>query len=193
MKKVIILSLSLLLVVNTQLLLTVVSGEDLTFNIGDKFVSSGWMGDGEFGTKYIKLNEGCKDNPYSKPTCIRVEYHPGINQWGGIYWQNKPGNWGSEPGENFSKMKFKKITFMARGENGDEIIEFKAGGIKGKYRDSFEVSVGKVNLEKNWVKYTIDLKGMNLSSVIGGFCWVASGSANPNGAVFYLDDIVYEK
>lgn len=179
-----------------MILLNGVNSEVQPFDIGQKFTASGWMGDGEFGAKYIKLNEGWKENPYSKPTCIRIEYHPGIHEWGGFYWQNKPDNWGNLPGENFSKMKFKKITFMARGENGDEIVEFKAGGINAdgkKYKDSFEVTTGKINLEKDWTKYTMELKGMNLSSVIGGFCWVASSSTNPDGAIFYLDDIFYEK
>ena len=164
-----------------------------TFDVAKFFTASGWMG----GTKFIQLFEGWRENPHSKPVCIKVVYTPGREGegWGGIYWQNKPDNWGDMPGEDFSRKGYRIITFWARGERGIEIVEFKAGGIKPegkKYSDSFEVSTGKVYLEKDWKKYTIDLEGTNLSSVIGGFCWVASHSANPNGLTFYVDDIQFE-
>ncbi len=160
-----------------------------------KFVASGWMGDGELGTKYIQLFEACKENPHSVPICIKIVYKPGPKGWGGIYWQNKADNWGDFKGEDFSRARYKKITFWARGEKGGEVVEFKAGGINApgkKYRDSFEVILGKVVLESNWRRYTLNLEGKDLSSVIGGFCWVASGSSNPDGLTFYLDDIYYE-
>jgi hypothetical protein len=154
------------------------------------------MGDGEQGTKYITLLEGCKESPHSKPTCIKVSYKPGPKGWGGIYWQNKPDNWGDQPGDSLGQGGFKKLTFWARGRRGEEILEFKAGGIHapGKpYKDSFEVGIRKVTLESKWKQYTINLEGKNLASVIGGFCWVANQSANPNGLTFYLDDILYER
>lgn len=165
------------------------------FDIAAQFTASGSMGDGEQGPKYIQLMEGWKDKPHSTPSCIKVIYSPGPNGWGGIYWQNKPDNWGDKPGEDFNHAGYKKLTFWARGETGDELIEFKAGGINtlGKqYKDSFEISAGKIQLEKEWKQYTLDLEGKNLSSVIGGFCWVAAKSANLHGATFYLDDIDYE-
>jgi hypothetical protein len=39
----------------------------------------------------------------------------------------------------------------------------------------------------------IDLTGKDLKSVGGGFGWVANASNNPNGAIFYLDDVKYDK
>lgn len=165
------------------------------FDIGAKFYASGWMGDGEYGTRYIQLIEGWKENPHSPPICIKIVYTPGPNGWGGIYWQNKPDNWGDKPGENLRSVGYSKLTFWARGEEGGEIVEFKTGGIavSGKeHKDSFEVEMGKIILENKWEKYTIDLEGQDLSSVIGGFCWVANRSGNPNGLTFYLDDIHFE-
>ena len=160
-----------------------------------KFIASGWMGAGEAGEKYITFNEGCDKSPHSPPVCIKVTYKPDPKGWGGLYWQNQADNWGDKPGDNLSKSGYKKVTFFARGEKGGEIVEFKAGGINTpgkKYKDSFEVAMGKVTLEKKWNQYTISLEGKDLSSVIGGFCWVASKSANPKGVTFYLDDILYE-
>ncbi|HZT61325.1 MAG TPA: hypothetical protein VFA21_22145 [Pyrinomonadaceae bacterium] len=165
------------------------------FDIAARFTASGFMGDGEQGRKYVQLLEAWTTNPHSTPNCIKVVYSPGPNGWGGVYWQNKPDNWGDQPGDDFSHEGYKKLTFWARGETGNEVVEFKAGGNNkpGKqYKDSFEASTGKVQLDKDWKQYTLDLGGENLSSVIGGFCWVAAASANPKGATFYLDDILYE-
>ena len=92
-------------------------------------------------------------------------------------------------------MGAKNITFWARGEKGGEIVEFKAGGIRDSkkiYRDSFEFSTNNIILSDNWKRYEIDLARQDLSHVIGAFAWVATKDANPQGLVFYLDDIRYE-
>jgi hypothetical protein len=165
------------------------------FDILSIFYPAGWMGDGETGTRYINFHEGWKNDPHSVPTCVKITYNPGPKGWAGIYWQNKPNSWGDKPGANFQKMGYKKLTFWARGEKGGEVVEFKAGGINapGKiYRDSFDVSTGRIVLEKEWKQYTIDLEDEDLSSVIGGFCWVAARSSNPEGLTFYIDDVYYD-
>ncbi|MGD2087153.1 MAG: hypothetical protein PVH61_13300 [Candidatus Aminicenantes bacterium] len=165
-------------------------------DIWARFTASGYMGDGqEYGERSIQLHLASQENPHSAPICIRITYVPMTVGWGGVYWQNQADNWGDLPGNNFQKKGYKKLTFWARGENGREVVEFKTGGINapGKpYRDSFEASTGNVVLDTTWKQYTIDLEEQDLSSVIGGFCWVASRAANPNGLTFYLDDIYYE-
>ena len=169
--------------------------ESRSFDVLSHFTASGWMGDGEQGTKYVQLSEAWEDNPHSEPVCVKITYLPGPKGWAGIYWQNKPDNWGDKPGENLSNPKHSKITLWARGEKGGETVEFKAGGIDApgkKYKDSFEVSIGKVYLDKAWKQYTIDLDNSDLSCVIGGFAWLVSKSANPNGATVYIDDVTYE-
>jgi len=50
-----------------------------------------------------------------------------------------------------------------------------------------------VVLADYWQQFTIDLRGKNLSSIIGGFAWATNLDVNPNGVVFYLDDIRYEQ
>lgn len=47
-------------------------------------------------------------------------------------------------------------------------------------------------IRPGWKKITINVSNLNLSYVLGGFAWVAAIADNPNGAVFYLDDIQYE-
>ena len=166
-----------------------------TVNVYAKFYPSGWMGDGEQGEKYIKYIGASKENPHSGPTCIKIQYIPGTVRWGGFYWQNKPDNWGDKPGENYSANNYSVIKFYARGQEGGEVVEFKAGGInaKGKkYKDSFEISLGKVILTKDWKEYKVNLAGLDLSCIIGGFCWVVAAADNPEGVTFFLDDITYE-
>mgnify|MGYP001585473654 CR=1 FL=1 len=48
-----------------------------------------------------------------------------------------------------------------------------------------------MTLTKDWKDYEIDLTGLDLSYIIGGFVWAAKADDNPEGAVFYLDDVAY--
>jgi hypothetical protein len=41
-------------------------------------------------------------------------------------------------------------------------------------------------------KYTIDLKGKDLSNIIGSLCFAVSKNDNPKGFTVYLDDIIYK-
>ncbi|MBU4305304.1 MAG: hypothetical protein KJ893_06770 [Candidatus Omnitrophica bacterium] len=156
------------------------------------YIPSGWMGD--YGD--IKLDENCKEKPYSGVTCIKFSYSAQGKQganWAGVFWQNPPNNWGEKKG-GFDIRGAKKITFWARGEAGDERIqEFKAGGISGTYPDSDSAGIGPVDLTSEWQQYTIDLSDVDLSYISGGFCWATNADSNPQGCTFYLDDIRYEQ
>jgi hypothetical protein len=53
--------------------------------------------------------------------------------------------------------------------------------------------LGKIfKLSTKWQKYSINLHGLNLTNIMGGFAWVADAKHNPAGAAFYLDDIQYQ-
>jgi hypothetical protein len=154
-------------------------------------VASGYMGDPE-----IALYENWKDIPCSEKSdsfCVKITYTPGNTGWGGIYWLNIPNDWCE--GRNLSSDGYNEIVFYARGERGGELVEFKAGDVicpnNKQQKDSFRATLGNIRLTQNWKKYSIDIKGKNLSNVIGIFCWVASGKANINGLTFYLDDVFY--
>ena len=155
------------------------------------FIASGWMGDSS-DIRYEGVN---REDPYLGDTCIKITYNNKATQgsrWAGIYWQNPANNWGNVDG-GFDLSKATKVTFWAKGAKGGERIEeFKIGGIMGEYSDSDIASIGPVILNKEWTQYTIDLKGKDLSYIIGGFCWATNLDANPDGATFYLDEIKYE-
>ena len=155
------------------------------------FIPSGWMGD--YGD--LKINESWKENPHSRRNCIRIDYSGRKAQgagWAGMYWQEPQNNWGNIPG-GYDLTGAKELVFYARGEKGDEVItEFKIGGIQGEFSDSTSVSIGPIVLTPEWKEYKIPLENEDLSRVIGGFAFVISRMENPDGAVFYLDDIKYE-
>ncbi len=159
--------------------------------VGNHYIPSGWMGD--YGD--IKYDGASKEDPYLGDSCIKIIYNGKATQgagWAGIYWQNPANNWGNVDA-GFDLSKTTKLTFWARGEKGGERIEeFKAGGIMGEYSDSDSASISPVILNKEWTQYTIDLKGKDMSYIIGGFCWSTSLDNNPDGATFYLDEIKYE-
>ena len=122
--------------------------------------------------------------------------------WAGIYWQQPAGNWGTVPEAGFDLRSYNRLTFCARGEVGGEQIEFGTGGIG---RDSsncsriepYPDSACKVSrwitLTNQWQEYTLDLSSSNLSYVIGGFLWATNRNSNPGGAVFYVDEIRFER
>ena len=173
--------------------------EPKTFNVytekgskDNRFYPSGWMGD--YGD--IKLDVACKEKPHSGSTCIKITYTAEQKQgagWAGMYWQNPPNNWGTEPG-GFDLTGAARLVFWARGaKGGEKITEFKVGGITGEFADTGSASIGNIILPPEWNQYSIDLTKMNLSRISGGFCWAANLQDNPNGFTIYLDDIYYEK
>ena len=177
-------------------LITNVLAKQQRVDIQNLFTPSGWMGDGEDGRKYIDFKGAYEKDFHSDSNCIKIKYTFGPKRWAGIYWQNQPDNWGDNSGNNYSKKGFKRVALWAKGTTGKEVVEFKSGGIKNankKYHDSFTVTTGRVTLSKEWQQYVIELDNSDLSSVIGGFCWVASGDYNNSKSItFYIDDIYFE-
>lgn len=160
-------------------------------SVSNHYIPSGWMGD--YGD--IKIDIGSVEDPYMGNSCIKIAYSGKGAQgarWAGIYWQNPANNWGDKKG-GYDLSNATKLTFWARGAKGGERIEeFKSGGLFGEYSDTDVAAVGPVILTKDWKQYTVDLKGKDFSSIIGGFCWATNVDVNPEGATFYLDEIRYE-
>ncbi len=91
------------------------------------------------------------------------------------------------------------LTFWAKGQLGDEQVEFFTGG---QWRDQCEAfrnidslqpaaATDVLTLTREWEQYSLDLRGKNLTKVIGGFGFVTNTCLNPMGAIFYLDNIEY--
>lgn len=138
-------------------------------------------------------------------TSIRCRYDAkSPSGWAGWYFLNgtlsgtdpaPAPNWGAVPNAGITVLAgATMLTFWARGESGGEEVEFFLAGIGGPYGDSAArrpAAGTRTTLTNVWQRYSIDLTGMDLSYVIGGFAWLADTSHNPGGATFYLDDIEY--
>jgi hypothetical protein len=97
-----------------------------------------------------------------------------------------------EPKSKYDLKGAKRLVFYARGKYGGEIVQFNIGSIAlGSDRLS-TASSGPIVLSDDWREYSIDLEGLNLTNTIMGFAIELNRFDNPDGAVFYLDEIRYE-
>ncbi|HCI44488.1 MAG TPA: hypothetical protein DE315_02995 [Candidatus Omnitrophica bacterium] len=156
------------------------------------YVPSGFMPDGQC----LSLNEAWTGDCHSGKSCIRVEYDVMCSRkdqrWAGIYWLNPANNWGQRKG-GFNLTGAQQLTFWARGDKGGEQIqEFTVGGIMGNYPDTDIAVIGPVILSGEWRRYTVDLRGKDLSYISGGIAWSTSEDVNPETCTFYLDEIRFE-
>lgn len=141
---------------------------------------------------------------YTGAECKMFNYQAG-GEWGGVlWWPNGCGDSGTPEAwdavregtcainvlksNNFSQIQ--KLTFWAKGKTGNEVIEFKVGAPDISPKPGR--SSGKVTLSTDWQNYEIGLRGLDISSVTGLFMWVTTDTDNPDGAVFFLDDIQFE-
>lgn len=155
------------------------------------YIPAGWMGD--FGD--LKFNQGFMEKGKN---VINVIYSAQRKQgagWSGIYWQVPANNWGDKRG-GFDLSSYTKLKFLARGATGGEYIDkFMIGGITGQTEegDSDTAATDALTLTKDWKEYTIDLKGLDMKHIIGGFGFALNADSNPSGASFFLDKIRLEK
>lgn len=158
----------------------------------NNYIPSGFMGD--YGD--LKISLRCYIKPCKGKSCMKINYSARESQgngWAGIYWQSTANNWGTE-GTGLNLSGAKRLVFYMKGEKGGEVIEkCKVGGIRGsEFVDTADVDFGPIILKKSWQRYVINLSGYNLSHIIGGFAFVVTTESNPNGVVFYLDEVVFE-
>lgn len=158
-----------------------------------------------------RMTGGSTENPHSGATAIRAELAPTTPLgYGGFYLLNgllPPGeqspqlNFGETPNAGVDLRGATVLTFWARGLRGGERVEFFLAGVgrnpetgtaTAPFPDSSPVIKIEVPLQRRWTQYRINLTGKNLRYVLGGFGWSASIERNPDGVVFFLDDIQYE-
>lgn len=160
----------------------------------NRYVASGYMPTGEC----LKIDDSWTDNCQEGKTCIRTTYDTVCSnksrRWAGVYWLNPADNWGDKKG-GYNLTGASRLVFWAKGEKGGEqIAEFRVGGvgINREFPDSDTATIGPVILSNEWREYTIDLRDKDLSNLAGGFAWIANVDSNPDGCVFFLDDIHFE-
>lgn len=156
----------------------------------NRFTPSGFMGD--VGNFFLSYDYKRKSPLRNSGGSLRIKYVPeGKKRWAGVYFLYPPNNWGNIR-EGYNLTGATEFVFYARGERGGEKISLiKIGGIAGKYPDSDTFQTGPIRLSRKWKRYTIDISGLNLRYIAGGFCVILKKEDNPQGCVMYLDGIAY--
>jgi hypothetical protein len=143
--------------------------------------------------KRIHWEKTAPSDAHSAPDAWKIDFEKS-GGFAGVCWKNKLGNEGEAPGDDLSKAHYRRISFWAKGAAGGEVAEFRAGGlgnIKTRYRESFDVSAGKIRLKPSWNDYAIYVMDADLSSVMTPFCVLFHREDNPEHTVVYVDDIHY--
>src|SRR6266540_501917 len=170
------------------------------------------------GNALVTINGSYALDKHSGATAMRCAFTPGGINFGGFNFQNGVlPNGTTVPSPNFGTVLNAGIdlsgatalTFWARGEQGGEGVDFFMGGLgwignavnspcvpgyPGPCPAPDSTPAIKITrtLTTQWAQYSIDLANKDLHYVLGGFGWGVNGALNPNGAVFFLDDIQYE-
>jgi len=157
---------------------------------GNHGYPSGWMG----SVSSLQYEDCWTNSIFAGRSCIRVQFTPGYHgAWSGVIFQSVENNWGSVLGGGIDLSGATKLTFVARGENGGEKVEFFVGSVEGSHGDSFpKRTLGYITLDATWREYEIDLTGLDLSHVVGLFGFVLNAPNSPDGATFYIDEVCYD-
>ncbi|MDD5065798.1 MAG: hypothetical protein PHF84_02000 [bacterium] len=155
-------------------------------------ILSGWMGD----IRNLKIDKLCTKNPNSGKSSMRVSYQvitKTENKAVGVYMQQNPASRLATLRGGYDLTKASKISFYARGENGNEVVEFKMVTAKEQNLLASSKVSRKITLTKEWKKYELDLSNTEYKDISGGLGFVIHTRDNREGVIFYLDDIAYTR
>ncbi len=157
---------------------------------GNHFYPSGFYN----GAATLTVDTRHPDNPHAGTSCIRVDWtgeHGNDGQpWNGVMFETPEGYLGSLAGSGYDITGASKLTFWARTDDSGLEVEFGFGHID----DSSGEHKAWYSLTENWQQFEIDLSGMDLSDVHGGFLFAVNDLHDPapTGTRFYIDDIKYD-
>jgi hypothetical protein len=154
-----------------------------SFQITDRFVPTLW---GDASQISISPAYSGSERPGDNDgKCIRISYLPGDKHWGAVYWQTPREAGIRKPVEIPIATK---LHFWAKGESGGEQLDFRALGEPARdllsKHDRFELTL-------QWKQFELPLKEVPSEGVTAlfGIRWQSTGGENPNGLIFYLDDL----
>ena len=144
---------------------------------------SGWMG----AVKDLALDGDHADNSHSGDRSIRLHY-TGHLGWVGVAWQHPPNNWGDQEG-GFDLTGATALEVWARGAYGGEKVSFGVGILEEDkaYPDSGIAKIDGITLTREWTRYEVPLKRLDLSSIKTGFVVTMVGRRTP--VTIHLDGI----
>jgi len=152
---------------------------------GMPWAPSGWMG----ATESLTLDGAHAENCHAGKACIRLRYS-GEFGWVGVAWQHPPNNWGDQDG-GYDLTGATHLELWARGEFGGEQVGFGVGllGADKAHPDSGKTSIEGIKLGKEWRRFRIPLKDIDLSSLKTGFVVTLIGQRS--SVTVYLDSIQF--
>ena len=144
---------------------------------------SGWMG----SVDSLTLDGQFAEKSHEGHASIRMRYE-GTFGWVGVAWQYPANNWGEQDG-GFDLTGASELEFWARGEYGGEKVSFGVGLLEEDraHPDSGIRKVEGVELTREWQRYSVSLKKLDLSSIKTGFFVTLTGRRTP--VTIYLDSI----
>lgn len=155
-----------------------------------KYPWSGFTGS-DGGTDSLTVDPFSKESPYSGDICARVTYDSSSEEWAALFIQGT-GDWRRGPGIGLDLRGATTLSFAARGARGGEAVTFGYGyepdrsGTADSSRSRESLVLGN-----DWRRFSIDLRGKDLSSISGLFSLQLDRVGNPKGATIYIDDIRY--
>lgn len=151
---------------------------------GMPWTPSGWMG----STDLLSIDGSHDKDPYAGDHCIEMRFTGGLGSWVGVAWQHPPNNWGDQDG-GYDLSGATHLELWARGEFGIETISIGVGLVGGdkEHPDSGKRVVDDLRLEKEWKRYRIRLRKLDLSSIKTGFVVTIRGQKATS--TVYLDEI----
>lgn len=151
------------------------------------------------GSHYFSVDENFIDDENHCEFCIFAQYKPGAFGRAVYAFENKT---------PVDLSDAKTLRFLARGETGGETIKIYAAGKKvdaeadfqGEGTDSFDdgleaVEFGfsrQLRLDTEWVKYEINLGGLDLSEISHPFAFEMNKDDEVADQIVYLDLIYYD-
>jgi hypothetical protein len=150
---------------------------------GMPWAPSGWMG----GVEHLALAGDQADVVHEGDAAVRIRYE-GRSGWAGIAWQDPPNNWGDRDGGHDLRGAT-ALELWARGEYGGERVSFGVGLLEQDraFPDSGIAKVEGIVMTREWQRYRVPLKGMDLSRIRTGFVVTLTGRETP--VTIYLDSI----
>lgn len=186
----------------TSLIISILNPDTKSAALSTLAIPAAWLSGGD-PDSYIQMGSSPIPCEKTEAECLLVGYATG-GDWGGIYWWPLSCGYGTEESWNLASSgicginvyelggfsEVTRLTFWVRGAEGGERIEFKIGGQN--INPTPGRSLGTITLSTDWEQKEIDLRGMDLSNAVGLFSWWVTDINNPEGAVFYLNDIRFE-
>lgn len=168
-------------------------------DLRDRFYWDGWMP--ATANTMLDLDLASRDVPFSGSTCVRIDVEfeePGTGpNWCGIAVATVPNLWTfpMEPkgkASGFPVDGYATLSFMARGAQGGEVVQIKAGTLGARPKPDDLLVETWTALSRDWKRFDLPIRSEGGDKILHPFVFVVDHAHNPvDRMTFYFDDISY--